>query len=274
MATAHPCRSAPWGAISAQRVGHPVNVDDDISAVNQERVRTMSSSIKTLCSLVLTGAIAMSAVTTLAPSIAHAQTESRSPKEGRPPAGLPPFGLPYVSERANGEFFMGAIDLDGFELENGQISAIGSLLAVGRTPIPTAFPVEITDATCDHFTLEIGPPPVLGLLDGRVHVESREDGSELRMSDFCAIARALADDDLVEVVSQLNEEDEVALGLLGLCHWAEAVGCSLAFAVCGVECVFVGPACLSCFVELIGLTLDEAAICGRCFSPEPVTLGP
>ena len=26
MATAHPCRSAHWGAISAQKVGHPVYV--------------------------------------------------------------------------------------------------------------------------------------------------------------------------------------------------------------------------------------------------------
>jgi hypothetical protein len=187
------------------------------------------------------------------------------------PAGIPSVGIPYSSERANGEFFVGTIDLEGFELEDGQISVTGSVLMVGRPPIPTVFPVEIIEATCDEFTLEIGPPPILGLLDPLLLEQSVEGGSELRGSDFCAIAAALADGYLEEVVSQLNEEDEIASGLLGAaagaCVWYEAVGCAALTVACGALCVPSLAACIECFGTVIGLALQEAAVCGRCLRP-------
>lgn len=240
----------------------------------------MHRLIRRLCGVVLAGALAVPAGTTLAPAIAHAETAKPAPANYTPlpdrgprgtRAGIPSFGIPYASERANGKFFLGTVDLDGFELKSRQILARGRVLSTGRPPIRTSFKVKIKEATCDQFTLELGPPPVLGLRDPLLLEQSVEGGSELRRSDFCAIAGALADRNLAEVVSQLNDEDEVAAGLLGpapgACVWYEAVGCAAYTLACGAICVVAGPACLSCFAEMAVQLIQEAALCGRCLRP-------
>lgn len=190
----------------------------------------------------------------LASSIAGALAlPSLSLADQERPALIPIHGHPYVSTRTNGSRFVGTIRLDirGFALDQGDLIVTGRLIDPRRSKT-TEFPVVITKASCEVLELEIGPPPIGGLLDPLRLVETA-GASELRLSDFCAIAAARGHDDMRTVVDELNELEELDAGLLGQnsCPWYEKAACGTGIAACAATCIDpVDAVCELCFAGL------------------------
>jgi hypothetical protein len=205
----------------------------------------------------LTGLLVAGAVA-LAPGSASAEDTGG---DGIPT--IPLYGHPYASQTSGGEFFVGTIDFERFELDGDEITLTGRLLSKRKT-IETVFPVEIRDATCEEVHLLIGPPPVLGLQDP-LNLQETHFESQLRMGDFCSIAHALQDGDLQTVVDELNEVEELEAGLLGgdSCPWYVWLECSSAIVACGATCLIGPEVCVPCFVAILG---PIGAECGDCVS--------
>jgi len=123
--------------------------------------------------------------------------------------------------------------------------AVQDALAVEGTVL--TLPVQIDNASCNQFTMEVGPVP--GLTEPIFVSYSGPQSGPGRLTNIplCAIAQAVKANEAGLLVKLLNQSNGVNLAS---CDFLDALRCAGAAVTCGGACI-AGPAvCIACLASI------------------------
>ena len=214
----------------------------------------------------LTGSLTMLlAGALLLPGIASAQAPPRF--------SLPLGGHSFLSQTGDGVGIVGALNVEEFSNQDGQLVATGivqadlldpavnpsvlsSDLQATLTPdgAELTLPVSIETATCKDFTMEVGPVP--GLVDpilisvGKGKDVAAGTLTKKQRAVWCEMAKAAKKNQTDRLVMLLNQSEGVGGGNLQSCGFIEAIKCAFAATTCGGACITGPPACIACLASI------------------------
>lgn len=202
--------------------------------------------------------------TLIVPQIASAQAPPRF--------SLPLGGHTFLSQTADGVGVIGALNIEGFENQGGEVIATGIVqadltntgvnpsslspeLEASLTPDGTELmlPVKIVSATCSKFDMEIGPVPGLTspivVSVGKGKATPGEVTTD-QLPTACELAKAVKNNQADSLVALLNASEGTGGGNLKSCGFLEVIKCAFAATTCGGACILGPVACVACLASI------------------------